>query len=63
MLKAIILSSIVTGAVAAVIGAQGTSAGPLAIEAIMLGTTRVFWSWPLFITGFGLAWGLILLQR
>ncbi len=63
MLKAILVSSVVTAAVAAVVGAQGTSAGPLAIESFDLGTMRVFWSWPLFLAGSGLAWGLILLQR
>lgn len=63
MLKAVVFGAIVTGCVALVIGSQGSSGGRLAIEAIELGGVRLFWSWPLFLSGSGLAWGLILLQR
>jgi hypothetical protein len=63
MLKAVVFGAIITGCVALVIGSQGSSGGRLAIEAIELGEVRLFWSWPLFLSGSGLAWGLILLQR
>lgn len=63
MLKAIAISAVITAAIAAVIGSQGTSAGPLAIDALSVGTTRIFWSWPLFLAGSGLSWSLVLLQR
>ncbi|WP_330658704.1 hypothetical protein [Erythrobacter sp.] len=48
---------------ALVIGSQGSTGGRLAVEAVQLGGYRMFWSWPLFFSGSGLAWGLILLQR
>ena len=63
MLKAVVFGAIITGCVALVIGSQGSSGGRLAIEAIELGEVRLFWSWPLFLSGSGLAWGLILRQR
>jgi len=63
MLKAVVFGAVITGCVALVIGSQGSSGGRLAIEAIELGEVRLFWSWPLFLSGSGLAWGLILLQR
>ena len=63
MLKAAVFSAIITACVALVIGSQGSSGGRLAIEAFELGDFRLFWSWPLFFSGSGLAWGLILLQR
>ena len=63
MVKAMALGAILTGAIALIIGSQGTSAGPLAVEPLVLGGTKLFWSWPIFVTGSGLAWGIILLQR
>ncbi|QIQ87452.1 hypothetical protein [Erythrobacter sp.] len=63
MLKALVFGAIVTGCVALVIGSQGSSGGRLAIEAVQVGDVRLFWSWPLFFSGSGIAWGLILLQR
>ena len=63
MVKAMGLGAVLTGSIALVIGSQGTSAGPLAVEALQVGGFRMFWSWPLFAVGTGLAWALILLQR
>lgn len=63
MVKAMGLGAVLTGAIALVIGSQGSSAGPLAVEAMRVGDFRMFWSWPLFALGTGLAWGLMLLQR
>lgn len=63
MIKAMGLGVILTGSVALVVGSQGTSAGPLAIEPLIIGTYRLYWSWPIFGAGSGLAWGLMLLQR
>jgi hypothetical protein len=63
MLKAVVFGAIITGCVALVIGSQGSTGGKLAIETLALGDYRVFWSWPLFFSGSGLAWGLLLLQR
>ena len=63
LLKAMVFAAIVTGCVALVIGSQGTSAGGLAIHPLSVGDVRLYWSWPLFLAGSGLGWGLILLQR
>ncbi|AOL25039.1 hypothetical protein Ga0102493_11912 [Erythrobacter litoralis] len=63
MLKAVVFGAIITGCLALVIGSQGSTGGRLAVEAVQLGGYRMFWSWPLFFSGSGLAWGLILLQR
>lgn len=63
VLKAVVLGAVLTGVVAVVVGSQGSSGGALAIHAMPVGDQRVFWSWPLFLTGTGLSWGLLTLQR
>jgi len=63
MVKAMGLGAILTCSIALVIGSQGTSAGPLAVEPLQVAEYRLYWSWPLFAAGTGLSWGLMLLQR
>lgn len=63
MIKAMTLGAILTATIALVIGSQGTSAGPLAIHAVHLAEAKLYWSWPVFFSGSGLAWGIMLLQR
>ncbi|MDP4604828.1 MAG: hypothetical protein NWS68_01575 [Erythrobacter sp.] len=63
MLKALTIGAILSAALALVIGSQGTSAGPLAIHLIPLAGAKIYWSWPVFFSGSGLAWGIMLLQR
>lgn len=63
LLKALALGAILSSAIGLVIGSQGTSAGPLAIQLVSLADARIYWSWPVFLSGTGLAWGLMLLQR
>ena len=63
MVKAMALGAVLTGSIAMVIGSQGTRAGPLAVEALAVGDLQLYWSWPIFAAGSGLAWGLMLLQR
>lgn len=63
VLKAIGLGAVLTGSVALIIGSQGSSGGHLAIHAMAVGDYKIFWSWPMFLTGTGLSWGLMLLQR
>ena len=63
MVKAIGLGAILTGTVALVVGSQGSSAGALAVHEMAVGPYKVFWSWPLFIAGTGLSWGIMGLQR
>ena len=63
LLKAVMLGAILSATIGLVIGSQGTSAGPLAIHLISVADARIFWSWPIFLSGSGLSWGLMLLQR
>lgn len=63
LLKAMVLAAVLTGCVAIVIGSQGTSGGQLAIHPMNVGAMKLYWSWPLFLAGTGLNWGLLLLQR
>ncbi|MBV7258600.1 hypothetical protein KCG46_03290 [Erythrobacter sp. WH158] len=63
MLKAFFLGAVLSGAIAGVVGSQGSSAGPLDVHSMTLGDFRVFWSWPVFLAGSGLAWALMLLQK
>ncbi|MEL6238595.1 MAG: hypothetical protein AAFQ90_08395 [Pseudomonadota bacterium] len=63
MVKAVILGTILTGCIALVIGSQGSSAGPLFVHPLPVADYTIYWSWPIFIVGTGLSWGLILLQR
>lgn len=62
-LKALMLGVILSATIRLVIGSQGTSAGPLAIQLVSLADAKIYWSWPVFLSRTGLAWGLMLLQR
>lgn len=63
LIKALTFGAILSAAIALVIGSQGTSAGPLAIRLVDVGDIRFYWSWPVFFSGSGLAFGMLLLQR
>lgn len=63
LIKAMTLGAILTGVLALVIGSQGSSAGPLAIQLVHVADANFYWSWPLFCSGSGLAFGIMLLQR
>ncbi|MFY7743783.1 MAG: hypothetical protein ACOVQY_00040 [Erythrobacter sp.] len=63
LLKATILGAILSATIGLVIGSQGTSAGPLAIQLVSVAEAQVYWSWPVFLSGTGLSWALMLLQR
>ncbi len=63
LMKSMMLGAVLAATVAIVIGSQGSSGGPLAIHALPIAEARIFWSWPVFLTGSGLAWALTLLQR
>jgi hypothetical protein len=63
LLKALMLGAVLSATVGLVIGSQGTSAGPLAIQIVSLADAKLYWSWPVFLSASGLAWGLMLLQR
>jgi hypothetical protein len=63
LIKALTFGAILSATLALVIGSQGTSAGPLAIHMVHVADARFFWSWPVFLSGTGLSFGLLLLQR
>ncbi len=63
MIKALTLGAILSATLAMLIGSQGSSAGPLAIHLVHIAEAKLYWSWPVFFSGSGLAWGIMLLQR
>jgi hypothetical protein len=63
LIKALTFGAILSAAVALVIGSQGTSAGPLAIRLVDVADVSFYWSWPVFFSGSGLSFGMLLLQR
>lgn len=63
VIKAVMLGAILSATLALVIGSQGTSAGPLAVHMVNVAEAKLYWSWPIFVSGSGLAWGIMLLQR
>jgi hypothetical protein len=63
LIKALTFGAILSAAVALVIGSQGTSAGPLAIRLVEVADLQFYWSWPVFFSGSGLSFGMLLLQR
>lgn len=63
VIKAMTLGAILSATLALVLGSQGTTAGPLAVHLVNIAEAKLYWSWPLFFSGSGLAYGLMLLQR
>lgn len=63
VIKSLTLGAILSATMALVIGSQGSSAGPLAIHLVSLADAKLYWSWPIFFSGSGLAFGIMLLQR
>ena len=65
--KAVPLGGILTYVVAVLIGSQGRSGGQLNIFHVDVQVdvyqAELWWSWPLFFAGTGLAWGLMVMQR
>ena len=63
LIKAAPLGAILTFVVALTIGSQGSRGGQLAIFRTEIYQYDLWWSWPLFVAGTGLAWGIMMLQR
>jgi len=61
--KALTLGAILSATIALVIGSQGVSAGPLAIQLVPLAEAKIYWSWPVFFGGSGLSFAIMLLNR
>jgi hypothetical protein len=62
-IKALTLGAILSAVIALVIGSQGVGSGPLAIHLVDVAEAKVYWSWPVFFGGSGLAFAIMLLQR
>ncbi len=63
LIKAMTFGAILSATLALVIGSQGRSAGPLAIHLVSVADAKLYWSWPVFFSGSGLAFAISLLQR
>ena len=63
VIKALTFGAILSATIALVIGSQGTSAGPLAIQLVEVAQIKAYWSWPVFFSGSGLSFAMLLLQR
>ena len=63
LFKALPLGAILTLVVALPIGSQGSKGGQLSIFRAELYQYDFYWSWPLFLGGTALAWGIMMLQR
>lgn len=62
-IKAAALGGLLSGVISLVIGSQGSRGGHLAIRMIEAGQYDLYWSWPAFFAGTGLAWALLIMQR
>lgn len=63
ILKSAFLGGVLSWTLAVVIGSQGSSGGQLMIHQMDIVDVKVFWSWPIFVIGSGIAWALMMLQR
>ena len=63
LVKAMPLGAVLTLVVALAIGSQGSKGGPLQIFRAEIYQFDLWWSWPLFLGGTALAWGIMMLQR
>jgi len=61
LLKAIVLGLVLAFIVSLFIGSGGASGGLLNVHGVTLQAQHFYWSWPLFLIGTGLAFGLFLL--
>jgi hypothetical protein len=61
LLKAIVLGLVLAFVVSLFIGSGGSSGGLLNVYDVAIQGHHFYWSWPLFVVGTGLAFGLFLL--
>ncbi len=62
LLKAIVVGVFLAWLVSLFIGSGGSSGGMLYIRHVAVSGYEFYWSWPLFVIGTGLAFGLFLLM-
>lgn len=63
LLKSFVLGAVLTGVVSLVVGSQGSSGGFLDIHSMRMADAKIFWSWPLFLAGTGISWGIFWVQK
>ena len=62
-LKAIPIGIVLAFVVALFIGSGGSSGGMLNVHSVTIEDFQFFWSWPLFLLGTALSFGLFLLME
>ncbi|HWK42422.1 MAG TPA: hypothetical protein VNR60_10875 [Croceibacterium sp.] len=63
LLKAVVLGAVLAFVVALFIGSGGSSGGMLNVHTVAIQGHQFFWSWPLFLLGTGISFGLFLLME
>jgi hypothetical protein len=61
-LKAIVLGAFLAFIVALFIGSGGSSGGLLHVRLVEVSTYELYWSWPLFVVGTALSFGILLIM-
>lgn len=61
LLKAIVLGLVLAFVVSLFVGSGGATGGLLNVHGVSVQGYHFYWSWPLFVIGTGLAFGLFLL--
>jgi hypothetical protein len=61
-LKAVVLGLILAGLVSLFIGSGGSSGGLLNVHQMAIYGYHIYWSWPLFVIGTALSFGLFLMM-
>jgi len=62
-LKAIVLGAVLAFIVSLFIGSGGSSGGMLHVRYVEVSTYAFYWSWPLFVVGTALSFGIFLLME
>ena len=60
-LKAIVLGAVLAFVLSLFIGSGGSSGGLLNVRHVAIESYEFYWSWPLFVIGTGLSFGIFLL--
>lgn len=61
LLKAIVLGAVLAFIVSLFIGSGGSSGGLLNVRHVAIEGHAFYWSWPLFLVGTGLSFGIFLM--
>jgi hypothetical protein len=62
-LKSIVLGAVLAFIVSLFIGSAGATGGPLNVRSYTIEEVQIFWSWPLFVIGTALWFGILLLME